>query len=66
MLDTWEGKYQAETVKKALKNLLKSQWYTVNVKSLNVHTFSLKMHLSDILNSEEEVKKKLMSVNAVY
>ena len=53
-------------MKKALKSLLKPQWYMIDVKFLNVHISLLKMHLSDILNSEKEMKKKLMSVNAVY
>ena len=53
-------------MKEVLKSLLKSQQYTVDVKSLNMHTSSLEMHPSNISDSEEEAEKKLMSVNAVY
>ena len=53
-------------MKEALKNLLKPQQYTVDIKSLNVHAFLLKMHFSDISDSKEEMKKELMNVNAVY
>ena len=66
VLDTCEEKCQAKTVKKALKDLSKPQWYMIGVRFLSVHTFSLEMHPSDILNSEEEMEKELMSVNAVY
>ena len=66
ILNIHKEKYQAETVKKTLKNLSEFQWYTVNVKSLNVHTFLLKIHFFNILNSEEEVKKELINVNAIY
>ena len=31
-----------------------------------MHAFSLKIHSSDILNSEEEMKKKLINVNAAH
>ena len=53
-------------MKEALKSLPKSQQYIIDIKSFNVYTFSLKTHLFDILNSEEEVKKELMSVNAAH
>ena len=65
-LNTCEEKCQTEAVKEALKSLSESQQYTVNVKSLNVHTFLLEMHPSNISDSEEEMKKELMSVNAAY
>ena len=66
MLNTHKEKCQAEIVEKALKNLPKPQWYTINIRFFNMHTFLLEMHLSDILNSEEKMKKELMSVNAVH
>ena len=66
MLDIWGGKCQTEAVKKALKNLSESQWHIINVRFFSVYTFSLRMHSFDISNSEEEMKKKLMSVNAAY
>ena len=53
-------------MKETLKNLLKSQQYIIDVKSLNVHTFLLRTHPSDISDSEEEMKKKLISVNAAH
>ena len=53
-------------MKKALKSLPEPQQHTVGVKSLNVHTFSLKTHSSDISDSEKEAEEKLMNVNAVY
>ena len=31
-----------------------------------MHAFSLEMHFSDISDSEEEMKKKLMSVNVAH
>ena len=64
--NTYEEKCQIKTVEKALKSLSESQWYTVDIKSLNVYAFSLRTHLSDILNLEEEMKEELMSVNAVH
>ena len=66
MFDTHREKCQAETVKKTLKSLPEPQWHTVDVKSLNMHTFSLKTHLFDISDSEKETKEKLMSVNAAH
>ena len=38
----------------------------INVKSFNMHTFLLKMHPSDISDSEKETEKKLMSINAAH
>ena len=64
-LDICGGKYQIEIVKKALKSLLKLQWYTVDIKFLNVYAFSLEMHLSNILNSEEEMKKELINIDVI-
>ena len=64
--DICEEKCQTETVKKILKNLSKSQLYTVGVKFLNMHTFSLEMYFFDILNSEEETEKKLININAAH
>ena len=66
MLNTHRKKCQAETVKKALKSLPESQWHIVNVRSFNVHASLLRMHPSDILDSEEEVEEELVSVNAAY
>ena len=63
--DICERKCQTEAVKEALKNLPEPQQYTVNVRFLNVHTFSLRMHFLDISDSEKEAEKELMSVNAV-
>ena len=37
-----------------------------NIRSLNIHTFSLKTHSSNISDLEEEIKKELINVNAVY
>ena len=65
ILDTWEEKCQAETVKEALKSLSESQWHTVDVRFLNVHAFSLEIHPSDISDLKKEMKEELMSVNAV-
>ena len=65
-LNTCREKCQTKTVKKVLKNLLKSQQYIIGVRSFNVHTFLLEMHSSDISDSEEEVKEELMNVDAVY
>ena len=64
-LDTHEEKCQTKAVKKALKSLPELQQHTVNIKSFNVHIFSLRMHSSDISDSEKEMKKELMNVNAV-
>ena len=63
-LDTQGGKCQAEAVKEALKSLPESQQHMVDVRSLNVHTFSLGMHPPDILDSEEEAEEELVSVDA--
>ena len=38
----------------------------MNIKFLNIHIFLLKTHFSDISNLEDEIKKKLMNINAVY
>ena len=59
-------KCQAETVKKALKNLLKSQWHMINIKFFNLHVSSLRMHPFDILDSEEKTEKKLINVNTAH
>ena len=53
-------------MKKALKNLSKSQQYTINIKFFNIHAFSLKTHLTDISDLEKKMKKELINVNAVY
>ena len=66
VFNTCRRKCQTKTVKKVLKSLSKPQWYIIDVKSFNVHTFLLEIHPSDISDSEEKIKEKLMSVNAVY
>ena len=53
-------------MKKALKSLSEPQWYIIDVKSFNVHTFSLEMHFSDISDLEEKVEEELMSVDAAH
>ena len=65
-LDICEEKCQTKAVKEVLKSLPESQWYMIGVRSFNMHIFSLRIHFSDILNSEEKMKKKLMSVNAAH
>ena len=64
--DTHRKKCQAETVKKALKNLPEPQQHTVGVKFFNVYAFLLRMHPSDISDSEEEAEEELVSVNAAH
>ena len=52
-------------MKEILKCLSESQWYIIGVKSFNMYAFSLEMHFFNVLNSEEEMKQELMSVNTV-
>ena len=65
-LDTHEEKCQTETVKETLKSLSEPQQYIIDIKSLNIYTSSLKMHFSDISDSEKKMKEELMNVNAAY
>ena len=65
-LDICGEKCQAETVEKALKSLSESQQHTVDVKSFNMYAFSLKMHSSDISDSEKEMKEELVNINTAH
>ena len=65
-LDTHREKCQAETVKKALKSLLKPQQHTVDIKSLKIHVSSSTTYPFNISDSEEEVKEELINVDAAH